>query len=46
MIVTVHHQRRYRLADEKGKTVAEGFTIPAKAEQWAAEQGHEVAKAK
>jgi hypothetical protein len=37
--VHVQFQRRWRLADEKGKSVAEGFTSPAKAEQWAEEQG-------
>jgi hypothetical protein len=64
--VHVEFQRRWRLADEKGKSVcgrlhqpakvhvqfqragglpmrraspAEGFTSPAKAEQWAEEQG-------
>lgn len=41
--VTIHYQRRWRLADEKGKSVAEGFTSIAKAEQWAEEQGLEVA---
>ena len=44
MTVTVHFQRRWRLADEKGKSVAEGFTSAAKAEQWAKEQGLEVTK--
>lgn len=42
MAVTVEYQRRWRLADEKGRSVAEGFTSPAKARQWAEEQGHEV----
>lgn len=37
--VTIEFQRRWRLADEDGKSVAEGFTSPAKAEQWAGEQG-------
>lgn len=37
--VTVQFQRRWRLADERGKSVAEGFTSIAKAEQWAKEQG-------
>lgn len=46
MKVSVHRQRRWRLADEKGKSVAEGFTSPEKAEQWAAENGHEVVPAK
>lgn len=37
--VTIHYQRRWRLADPRGKSVAEGFTTIAKAEQWAEEQG-------
>lgn len=37
--VTVQFQSRWRLADEKGKSVAEGFTSVANAEQWAAEHG-------
>lgn len=40
--VTIHFQRRWRLADEQGKSVAEGFTSAAKARQWAEEQGLEV----
>lgn len=44
--VEVHFQRRWRLADDKGKSVAEGFTSIAKAEQWAAEHGLEVTKPK
>lgn len=39
MNVSVQFQRRWRLADEKGKSIAEGFTSIAKAEQWAAEHG-------
>lgn len=41
--VTVQFQRRWRLADEDGKSVAEGFTSVAKAEQWAREHGLTVA---
>lgn len=37
--IHVQFQRRWRLADEHGKSVAEGFTSIAKAEQWAKEQG-------
>lgn len=40
--VTIHFQRRWRLADAKGKSVAEGFTSIEKAQQWAAEHGLEV----
>lgn len=43
---TVQFQRRWRLADEKGKSLAEGFTSVAKAQQWAAEHGVEVETAK
>lgn len=42
MAVTIHFQRRWRLADAQGKSVAEGFTSQAKAQQWAEEQGLEV----
>lgn len=41
--VVVNYQRRWRLADETGKSVAEGFTSPKKAEQWAAAHGLTVA---
>ncbi len=40
--VTVRYQRRWRLADDKDKSVAEGFTSIAKAQQWAEENGHSV----
>ncbi len=40
--VTIHYQRRWRLADDKGKSVAEGFTSREKAQQWAEEKGLEV----
>lgn len=40
--VHIQFQRRWRLADEKGKTVAEGFTSMAKAEAWAKAEGLEV----
>jgi hypothetical protein len=43
---TIQFQRRWRLADEKGKSITEGFTSIAKAEQWAAEHGIEVAPRK
>lgn len=39
MTATVHFQRRWRLADERGNSIAEGFTSIANAEQWAAEKG-------
>ena len=35
-------QRRWRIADDKGKSIAEGFTSIAKAEQWAAENALEI----
>lgn len=44
--VHIQFQRRWRLADDKGKSVAEGFTSIAKAEQWAKEQGLTVEAAK
>jgi hypothetical protein len=44
--VQVRAQRRWRLAGPDGKTVAEGFTSVAKAEQWADEHGLEVTKLK
>lgn len=44
--VEVRAQRRWRLAGSDGKSVCEGFTSVAKAEQWAAEHGFEVATRK
>lgn len=41
-MATVEFQRRWRLADDKGKSIAEGFTSIANAEQWAAEHGFAV----
>lgn len=40
---TIRYQRHWRLADPDGKSIAEGFTSITKAEQWAREQGIEVA---
>lgn len=44
--VSIRYQRRWRLADADGKSVAEGFTSPEKAAQWAREQGLAVQGAK
>lgn len=43
---TIKFQRRWRLADERGKSIAEGFTSIAKAEQWAKEHDIEIEASK
>ena len=46
MTVRIQYQRRWRLADENGKSVAEGFASTAKARQWAEERGLTVEESK